>query len=154
MRKLEKKDYLIILSVLLFFFLIIPVSIIKRILSEYLSFLDKWAERPMQIAKKAIVSKIDDIKTSDKGDMIVPQLAVVKISIKINANKVTIVGDFTKWQEREMIKDSSDNWSFTIPLTKGVYRYLFIVDGKEMLDPVNPDVDFFDNKKVSVLRVR
>lgn len=153
MKSPEKKDYLIILSIVLFIFLIIPVTVLKSIFFQYFGFLDKWVDKPIQMVRRSIVSKVPEVKTSDKGDMSIPELSVVNLSIRINAEKVLIIGDFTKWKAKEMLKNSSDKWSFSMPVIKGVYRYIFIVDGKEMLDPSNPDFDFYENKKVSVLRV-
>ena len=153
MRRPEKKDYLIFLSVILFLFLIIPVAIIKDIFYQYFRFVDKWVEKPMHVVRRSIVSRIDSGKTSDEGDREVPQFLVVELVIKTNAKEVLIAGDFTKWKMKEMERKSQDSWSFTTPLIKGVYRYVFIVDGKEILDPSNPNFDFYDNRKVSVLKV-
>lgn len=153
MRKPEKKDYLIILSTLLFIILIIPVVIVKSMFFDYFTFFDKWAEMPIRFVKRTIVSKIPNVRTSDKGDMNVEEFRVVDIRLRINSDKVFISGDFTKWKPQSMEK-INDEWIYSVPLIRGNYKYIFIVDGKEILDPLNPSFDYYENRKVSVITVK
>lgn len=154
MKRFEKKDYLVVIIIVLFSFLIIPIPIIKALFSSYFSFLEKWADHPMRIVRKAIVSKIPEIKTSQHGDREVIELSLIKLELNVNASEVSVIGDFTKWKPMKMNKDKDNRWYYTLPVVKGNYRYIFLVDGKEMLDPINPDFDFYDNKKVSVLVIK
>ncbi|MCX7905854.1 MAG: glycogen-binding domain-containing protein [Elusimicrobiales bacterium] len=154
MKRLEKKDFLIILIGVLFVFLVIPIPIMRKVFSEYFGFLDRWVDKPMRFVKKSIVSKIPPMNTSESGDMNFPSLHVINIVLEIDASNVLIVGDFTKWRARQMIKGSDKKWSFSVPVVSGNYRYIFLVDGKEVLDPLNPEVDFYNDKKVSVIRVK
>lgn len=155
MKRLEKKDYLIVLSVMLFLFLIIPIPIIKSLFASYFGFIERWSDYPMQLVRRTIVSKIPEVKTSRNGDAEVIELALINLELSINASDVSVVGDFTKWKPVKMAKDPKTNkWYYTFPALRGSYRYIFLVDGKEMLDPINPDVDFYENRKVSVLSVK
>lgn len=154
MKRLEKKDYLIIIIIMLFGFLVVPVPIIKALFSSYFSFLEKWAEHPLRIVRRAIVSKIPEVKTSQQGDREVVELSLLKLEININASDVSVIGDFTKWKPVKMNRDKNNKWYYTVPVIKGSYRYMFLVDGKEVLDPINPDFSFYDDKKVSVLNIK
>ncbi len=72
------------------------------------------------------------------------------------ANRVSLVGDFTGWQARHELHELAPGvWSVVIPLPPGVYDYAFLVDGGAWrLDPLAPQVgDGFGgaNSRVTVL---
>jgi len=49
----------------------------------------------------------------------------------INANKVSVVGDFNGWEETPLADDNEDGiWTATIPLSPGRYEYAFVIDGR------------------------
>ncbi len=153
MRKPEKKDYLVGLSVIFFIFLVFPVAVMKNMIFSYFSFFDKWSEISLRIVKKTIVSRVPQFKT-DSVDRNIPEFKVITIKLKINsAENVFILGDFTKWKAQSMNKINNE-WVYSVPLIKGNYRYVFVVDGKEILDPLNPSYDYYDNRKVSVISVK
>jgi 1,4-alpha-glucan branching enzyme len=53
------------------------------------------------------------------------------------AKSVSLVGDFNDWQPdaTPMQKMPDGCWTVRLELRHGSYRYLFLVDGKPMLDP-------------------
>jgi len=57
-----------------------------------------------------------------------------------NASAVHIAGDFNNWQPEKnpMSKTSNGLWQTKIKLSKGVYKYRFVVDGQWQHDPNNP----------------
>jgi len=56
-----------------------------------------------------------------------------------NAQWVEIAGEFNNWIPEPMIRRSSEGlWQKVIPITKGKYRYKFIVDGEWQVDPFQP----------------
>lgn len=57
-----------------------------------------------------------------------------------DAKRVYIAGSFNNWAERElaMIKTET-GWQLPLYLAQGTYTYRFIVDGKWMPDPANPE---------------
>ncbi|NLH71785.1 MAG: glycoside hydrolase family 13 [Verrucomicrobia bacterium] len=54
-----------------------------------------------------------------------------------HANNVSLVGDFNNWQPdaNPMQRMPDGCWTVRLELRHGSYRYLFLVDGKPMLDP-------------------
>lgn len=53
-----------------------------------------------------------------------------------DAKSVAIVSGFTSTQPRAL-KKVNGVWEITLTISPGVYRYMFIVDGKEIKDPYN-----------------
>lgn len=51
-----------------------------------------------------------------------------------NAQTVEIVGDFNQWIPEPMIRRDGKLWQLVVPITRGQYRYKFIVDGEWQLD--------------------
>jgi len=153
MKKPEKKDILVIVSILLFIMVLVPVSVFKSFISEYFGFVERWALSSANFITKRISKKINIEHTAQYGDLSLVDFKFVKFSLKINGNSVYITGDFNKWQKTELLKKDLV-WEVEVSLVKGKYRYLFIVDGKEILDPLNPNIDFYNNKKVSVIEVK
>lgn len=57
-------------------------------------------------------------------------------------------------RQRKMRKDSTGVWSLTTePVKPEVYQYRFVVDGKKIEDPVNPDSTYVVLRKESVVAV-
>ena len=52
------------------------------------------------------------------------------------ANSVAIVSGFTSTKPRDLRKVNGV-WQITLTISPGLYRYMFIVDGKEIKDPYN-----------------
>lgn len=151
---IERKNILIAIVAFLFIFLVIPVTVFKKIMTQYFGFLNSWLDAPVVSLRHKIVSRIPKGHTASVGDMKLPEFKFVKFKININAKQVFIVGDFNKWSAINPLSDKGNNtWEIEIPLVKGKYKYLFLVDGKEILDPLNPDVDYYGEKKVSVITV-
>jgi hypothetical protein len=50
-----------------------------------------------------------------------------------NARQVALVGDFNSWDKEKNIltKTEPTTWAIDLPLPKGSYQYLFLIDGKE-----------------------
>lgn len=53
-----------------------------------------------------------------------------------NAKSVAIVSGFTSTQPRAL-KKVNGVWEITLTISPGTYRYMFVVDGKEIKDPYN-----------------
>jgi hypothetical protein len=153
MKKFEKKDILLLLSLIFSLMILIPVSVLKSFISEYFSFVDRWASSSTNFITKKIASKVKSEYSVSEGDFSLVEFKFVKFSITINSKSAFITGDFNKWQKTELLKKNS-LWEIEIPLVKGRYRYLFVVNDKEILDPLNPNIDYYNGKKVSVIEVK
>jgi hypothetical protein len=61
----------------------------------------------------------------------------------VNAKNVALVGDFNDWDTTRnfLKKRSNDIWAVDIPINKGTYAYLFLIDGKEWrIDPLRKEM--------------
>lgn len=58
-----------------------------------------------------------------------------------SVDQVTVFGNFNFWDRDHlyMEREGSGDFTVTVPFEPGRYEYLFSVDGKEILDPANPD---------------
>ncbi|MBI3551508.1 MAG: isoamylase early set domain-containing protein [Elusimicrobia bacterium] len=68
------------------------------------------------------------------------------------AAKVSLVGDFNAWKAGTlpMAKMPGGSWELTLPLPPGRYRYRFVVDDEEILDPEGKETDEVSGKSASV----
>ncbi|HXV28609.1 MAG TPA: AAA family ATPase [bacterium] len=57
-----------------------------------------------------------------------------------NARGVEIAGDFNQWVPEPLAaKDREGAWQIVLPITSGVFRYKYIVDGEWQVDPYHPE---------------
>lgn len=65
---------------------------------------------------------------------------VFKLDGMQDAKKVVLTGSFNDWQPKglPMVKTST-GWELPLYLPEGTHTYRFVVDGKWMVDPGNPD---------------
>ena len=73
---------------------------------------------------------------------VTPKTWDVEFSIHApNAGKVYVAGDFNKWDRTAtpLQKRPNGDWVASLSLKAGTYNYKFIVDGKWMPDPDNPE---------------
>ncbi len=69
-----------------------------------------------------------------------------------DANHVVLTGSFNGWNTGELIMDKTkDGWQKYYVLGPGNYEYKFIVDGKWMTDPANPNTTGSGDEKNSFL---
>ncbi len=54
-----------------------------------------------------------------------------------NAQQVSLVGDFNDWKPNAtpMTRQSDGRWMASLELSHGYHEYLFLVDGRSVLDP-------------------
>ena len=73
------------------------------------------------------------------------------------AKKVELQGDFNRWGKEPLFLTAYKKGYFetSVALTGGEYKYLFVVDGKDVLDPSNQDRQFLANgREVCIKTVR
>ena len=57
-----------------------------------------------------------------------------------NAKKIYLAGSFNNWEPRELLmNETSTGWELPLYLADGTHTYRFVVDGKWMADPGNPE---------------
>jgi glycosidase len=56
-------------------------------------------------------------------------------------DRVTVFGNFNFWDRDGLVmkRNAAGDYSLRVPFEPGQYEYLFSVDGREILDPANPD---------------
>ena len=72
------------------------------------------------------------------------------------AERVCLVGDFNEWQStaNPMQRMPDGNWLASLELTHGHHQYLFLVDGRPVLDPKASGIARNDRKeRVSLVAV-
>lgn len=72
------------------------------------------------------------------------------------AKSVYLTGDFNNWDESSMpmVRQPDGAWKLDVELTHGHHHYLFIVDGKPVLDPRAHGIARDESgQKVSVIAV-
>jgi|ERR1043166_3356996 1,4-alpha-glucan branching enzyme len=81
---------------------------------------------------------------------------VVFICHANGAASVTIMGDFNDWDPRAnpMTRQADGGWRIEVPLSHGHHHYVFVVDGRRMLDPQAQGIARdHNNDKVSLVAV-
>jgi len=87
-----------------------------------------------------------------------PSAARVEFTIDLpTAKAVSVVGDFNDWDRARtpLRRVGGNRWATTVPLTGGLYRYAFLIDGVRFIaDPRQPGpVDADYGQAVSLLTV-
>ena len=73
-----------------------------------------------------------------------------------HAAKVELAGDFNRWGKDPIVLKGYRKGYFetSVALTSGEYKYVFLVDGKDVLDPSNQDRMTVDGREVCIKTVR
>ncbi|MFH1288480.1 MAG: isoamylase early set domain-containing protein [bacterium] len=62
----------------------------------------------------------------------------LEMPVRNNIQTISLAGDFNGWDTKVMMLNLTDNnkWTINVPLKKGRYQYMFVIDGgKWMPDP-------------------
>lgn len=72
------------------------------------------------------------------------------------AKKVELAADFNRWGKDPIILKGYRKGYFetSVALTSGEYKYVFVVDGKDVLDPTNQDRTEVNGRTVCIKTVR
>ena len=80
---------------------------------------------------------------------------VFKLNGFANAKNVIVAGSFNKWRTDELhLYRSGSQWILPYALPAGNYEYKFIVDGRWMTDPDNPNYCEYNGETNSFLAVK
>jgi hypothetical protein len=153
---IERKSVLLAAALAIFALVSVPSVIVENAVSRYFSFLGHWNVATLKPTRSALLPpahpRYDRIAEPPQ-----PELRFVKFSVKVSgAKEVEIAGDFNKWNAATLplSKKNKTHWETMVPLPPGRYKYLCVIDGQEVLDPLNPDTDMDSGRKVSVLTVK
>jgi len=111
--------------------------------SQYYKLLWKKGDDTLQILPNQIINPVENLRIyAQKYFVDVPLFCSTKKEVffrfpKTNAKKIQFKSQITGWQNIDMKQDSL-GWYYKANLDPGNYQYLFVVDGKEILDSKNP----------------
>ena len=77
-----------------------------------------------------------------------PGTTVVRFALSTAAARVSVIGDFNDWDPAgtPLRRAGAGEWSVTLPLPPGRYRFSFLLDGRTWVSdprlPLAPDPDF------------
>lgn len=129
----------------------IPSVVWLGALRDYYQFLTGFEPRPLKPSKSnRIPHSLSQESGSDNGSLI-----FVEFSFKApSAKNVSLNGDFTRWSAvLALTRQPQGYWEVMVPLPPGRYRYHFLVDGVETLDPSAPTEDLKEGRKASLRAV-
>jgi putative ABC transport system permease protein len=82
-----------------------------------------------------------------KGADVSEKKIVFKLYEHLDADSVTVAGDFNNWNIKEkLLTKIDDHWETSVMFAPGEYEYKFFVDSKDLLDPQNPNTAIEGNK--------
>ena len=72
------------------------------------------------------------------------------------AKKVELAADFNRWGKDpiELKAYRKGYFETSVALTAGEYKYVFVVDGDDVLDPMNEDRQIIDGRRVCIKTVK
>jgi len=73
-----------------------------------------------------------------------------------NAKQVELAGDFNRWGKDPIVLKGYRKGYFetSVALTAGEYKYVFLVDGQDRLDPMNKDRIVLNGREVCIKTVK
>lgn len=139
-------------------FLILFIIALIGLLGAGEDFFTFAAEVIRKSAQTQPIKKEDALKLSRPAQMqLEDELKFRKFSITVpKAQKVELLADINGWGKYPVELTGNDKGYFetTLVLPAGEYKYVFLVDGKEMLDPLNNDRRTVNGRKVCVKTVK
>ena len=153
---MERKSVLLLLALLAFALVSVPGVIFNDAIKKYFNFMGGWSTATIKPSRVGTIPHMRP-RHERAADPAQPELRFVTFSVQVaGAKEVKIAGDFNKWNPEALVlvKRTGNRWEAIIPLPPGKYKYLCRVDGREVLDPLNPDTDTENGRKVSLLTVK
>jgi len=153
---MERRSILLLVSLAAFALVSIPGVIFNDAVKKYFNFMGGWSTATIKPSRANYMPPTRP-RHERPDEAPQPQLRFVKFSVKIShAKEVKVAGEFNKWNfdALSLVKRGGSTWEAILPLPPGKYKYLYRIDGKEVLDPLNPDTDTDAGRKVSLLTVK
>ncbi len=124
-------------------YILYPKKIDSFARSQHYKLLWKKGEDTLQILANQSFKPVENLRIYSQNLFVdVPLYSSTKKEVIFRysgtkAKKVQFKSQITGWQNIDMQQDSL-GWYYKVNLDPGNYQYLFVVDGKEILDPENP----------------
>ena len=153
---MERRSILLLVSLAAFAFISVPGVIFNDAVKKYFNFMGGWNTATIKPSRSNYMPPIRP-RHERPDQPLQPELRFVKFSIKIaRAKEIKAAGEFNNWNfaALSLVKKSGNTWEAILPLPPGKYKYLYRIDGKDVLDPLNPDTDTDAGRKVSLLTVK
>ena len=157
---IERKTILSVVALIALVLVSVPTVVFNQALKKYFNFMGSWSVAAVKPSKVTQLPPMHARIPGQSNELPQPELRFVKFAIKIINDKdvktVRVAGDFNKWNPEalSLVKKPGNIWEAILPLPPGKYKYLCRIDGKEVLDPLNPDTDMEEGRKVSLLTVK
>ena len=112
--------------------------VIKQEVKETVQEVKSQAKQEIETVKEEVKEIITPVKENKESYKIVNAGKWRKVTFRYfdEAKKVAIVSGFTM-AKPSPLKKVNGVWETTLTIAPGTYRYMFIVDGKEIKDPYN-----------------
>lgn len=153
--KIERKTLLMIGALGFLILASVPSVLFHKALKKYFGFLYSWDVAVLKLDKPGALPKVPerDYSTYEAPHA---ELRFVKFSIKMaKAKSVKIAADFNKWNPNDLaLTKIGKTWKTIVTLPSGEYKYLYKIDDKFVLDPLNQKTSFYNGRKVSLLIVK
>lgn len=153
---IERKAWLMLLAAAVFALVSVPSVVFNNAIKKYFNFVGHWNVASIKPSRTAVLPATR-ARQGRPEEPPQPELRFVKFSVKIaGAKEVKISGDFNKWNPDalSLVRKTKDSWEAIVPLPPGRYEYICLIDGQELLDPLNPDTEMEAGRKVSVRTVK
>ena len=139
-------------------FLILFIVALLGLLSAGEDFFTFTSDTIRTAAQAEPIKKEEALKRSRPADMqLENEIKYRKFFITApKAQKVELIADINGWGKYPVELKGNDKGYFetTLVLPAGEYKYLFLVDGKEVLDPLNTDRRKVDGREVCIKTVK
>lgn len=118
---------------------------------DYARFARGWEPSPLKPSRTTFTPHEGGAASAE------PELKPFEFKHKApKARSVELVGDFNAWKPGllKMARNDSGLWVLTVPLRPGTHKYLFLDDGKPVVDPSAETADGPEGRRVSVRAVK
>jgi hypothetical protein len=152
--KIERKSVYVAIALVLLVLVSIPSVIFISQLRTYFGFLFAWSDGAL---RPALSSNARPQEVQSQVRIYPPELRFVRfIFKKAGTREVGIAADFNDWDSKNLPMKEEDKgvWIAVMPLPRGTYKYVFVVDGTQLADPGNPVKDTYNGHEVSVISVQ
>jgi 1,4-alpha-glucan branching enzyme len=138
-----------------FTLLAVPSTLLLKSVLGYRNFLSGL--EPATLRQMTPGSFHHDDGARSKAGQGLPKIKFVTFRLRApKAKSVSVIGEFNAWKGGTFVlnRESRGWWQAGLALPVGRYHYLFLVDGKPMLDPNNRESEETDGRWTSLKIVK